>query len=104
MRFGQASMPFPKRGSRDALQKLERATGIEPAWPAWKAGTLPLSYARLRVEVILRGTKPCASFKAPQAVGFTSRRKRLVPLYAVGVPGTKVPVGTVVPSIWTIFN
>ena len=26
----------------------ERATGIEPAWPAWKAGTLPLSYARMR--------------------------------------------------------
>ena len=26
--------------------KLERAAGIEPAWPAWKAGTLPLSYAR----------------------------------------------------------
>ena len=25
---------------------LERATGIEPAWPAWKAGALPLSYAR----------------------------------------------------------
>jgi hypothetical protein len=25
----------------------ERATGIEPAWPAWKAGTLPLSYARV---------------------------------------------------------
>ena len=24
----------------------ERATGIEPALPAWKAGTLPLSYAR----------------------------------------------------------
>ncbi len=24
----------------------KRATGIEPAWPAWKAGTLPLSYAR----------------------------------------------------------
>ena len=31
----------------------ERATGIEPAWPAWKAGTLPLSYARLvRSEVL----------------------------------------------------
>src|SRR5258708_30022660 len=27
-------------------RRLERATGIEPAWPAWKAGTLPLSYAR----------------------------------------------------------
>src|SRR5205807_6740120 len=26
--------------------EAERATGIEPAWPAWKAGTLPLSYAR----------------------------------------------------------
>jgi hypothetical protein len=25
----------------------ERATGIEPAWPAWKAGALPLSYARM---------------------------------------------------------
>lgn len=24
----------------------ERAMGIEPTWPAWKAGTLPLSYAR----------------------------------------------------------
>jgi hypothetical protein len=27
---------------------VERATGIEPAWPAWKAGALPLSYARAR--------------------------------------------------------
>gem|GEM_PF-2491163 len=25
---------------------LERVAGIEPAWPAWKAGTLPLSYTR----------------------------------------------------------
>jgi hypothetical protein len=25
---------------------VERVTGIEPAWPAWKAGALPLSYAR----------------------------------------------------------
>ncbi len=22
-------------------------TGIEPAWPAWKAGALPLSYIRI---------------------------------------------------------
>jgi hypothetical protein len=29
-----------------AIKVNERATGIEPAWPAWKAGTLPLSYAR----------------------------------------------------------
>ena len=25
---------------------LERVTGIEPAWKAWKASALPLSYAR----------------------------------------------------------
>ncbi len=25
---------------------IERAAGIEPAWLAWKARTLPLSYAR----------------------------------------------------------
>ena len=31
----------------NVAQMLERAAGIEPAWPAWKAGTLPLSYARL---------------------------------------------------------
>jgi hypothetical protein len=27
-------------------KKVERVAGIEPAWPAWKAGTLPLSYTR----------------------------------------------------------
>ena len=27
---------------------VERVTGIEPAWPAWKAGALPLSYTRVR--------------------------------------------------------
>jgi hypothetical protein len=26
---------------------VERVTGIEPAWPAWKAGALPLSYTRM---------------------------------------------------------
>ena len=26
--------------------RLERVTGIEPAWPVWKTGTLPLSYTR----------------------------------------------------------
>ena len=25
---------------------MERVTGIEPAWSAWKAGALPLSYTR----------------------------------------------------------
>ena len=29
---------------------LERVKGIEPSQPAWKAGTLPLSYTRMVVE------------------------------------------------------
>ena len=33
-------------GTRELVKYLERVTGIEPAWPAWKAGTLPLSYTR----------------------------------------------------------
>ncbi len=28
---------------------MERVKGIEPSWPAWKAGALPLSYTRLGV-------------------------------------------------------
>ena len=32
--------------SPSALLAMERATGIEPAYPAWEAGALPLSYAR----------------------------------------------------------
>jgi len=30
----------------DLSKIVERVTGIEPAWPAWKAGALPLSYTR----------------------------------------------------------
>ena len=37
MYFFRVSVPLVRR---------ERATGIEPALPAWKAGALPLSYAR----------------------------------------------------------
>ena len=34
------------RSPVDQRKSMERVTGIEPAWPAWKAGTLPLSYTR----------------------------------------------------------
>jgi hypothetical protein len=33
---------------RGLIKTMERVTGIEPAWPAWKAGALPLSYTRKR--------------------------------------------------------
>ena len=44
----------------------ERVTGIEPAWPAWKAGALPLSYTRetcisCRWRYGLRGCRACSS-------------------------------------------
>jgi hypothetical protein len=32
---------------------MERATGIEPAYTAWKAVVLPLNYARLCASEIL---------------------------------------------------
>src|SRR5690606_30923762 len=33
-------------------QQKKRATGFEPVSPAWKAGALPLSYARVRYFVV----------------------------------------------------
>ena len=31
---------------------MERVTGIEPAWPVWKTGTLPLSYTRINSDIL----------------------------------------------------
>ena len=31
---------------------MERAMGIEPTYPAWKAGVLPLNYARMAAPYI----------------------------------------------------
>ena len=36
------------------LDKVERVTRIELAWPAWKAGALPLSYTRVAVMIFRR--------------------------------------------------
>jgi hypothetical protein len=35
-----------------AEDEKERVEGIEPSWPAWKAGTLPLSYTRITDRII----------------------------------------------------
>ena len=42
------SIPVARELNLRALHEAiyERVTGIEPAWPAWKAGALPLSYTR----------------------------------------------------------
>ncbi len=38
-----SAIPPPRR---ELVCFLERVKGIEPSWPAWKAGALPLSYTR----------------------------------------------------------
>src|SRR3954469_21319845 len=49
---------------------VERVTGIEPAWPAWKAGALPLSYTREAAE----GSS--GAFRGPRSVAPDALRKR----------------------------
>src|SRR3954453_12725188 len=56
----------------------QRATGIEPAWPAWKAGALPLSYAREVTDGL------------PGGHSFSKQSKRRPPLNLVGAAGRSV--------------
>ena len=41
-------------------KKIERVMGIEPTYPAWKAGVLPLNYTRISVGVT--GFEPATSW------------------------------------------
>ena len=39
------------------LKKIERVMGIEPTYPAWKAGVLPLNYTRMiNYEIVMPRT------------------------------------------------
>src|SRR3712207_976325 len=74
---------FSSRANRplDLRICLERVTGIEPAWPAWKAGALPLSYARVlrnggAAQAYLLRASPWTGAVA-EAVTWRSRRLRL---------------------------
>ena len=45
--------------------EVERVMGIEPTWPVWKTGTLPLSYTRSAESLVSRGacvvnSRPCS--------------------------------------------
>ncbi len=51
---GEAERDSPVKRGFDG-ERLERATGIEPVWPVWKTGTLPLSYARSTLGQSLLG-------------------------------------------------
>jgi hypothetical protein len=41
--------------------KMERVMGIEPTWPVWKTGTLPLSYTRRPAGILAR--RSCLSIR-----------------------------------------
>lgn len=36
----------------NTMHALERAVGIEPSFPAWQAGVLPLNYASFETLII----------------------------------------------------
>ena len=38
---------YPAELCTHIIDSMERVKGIEPSQPAWKAGTLPLSYTRI---------------------------------------------------------
>jgi hypothetical protein len=58
--------PKPLQSLMIRENSLERVTGIEPAWPAWKAGALPLSYTRVSLtrleQVYVTGEESKSSY------------------------------------------
>lgn len=60
-------LPDRSRTWRSIMLRLyERATGIGPAWPAWRAGALPLSHARRAVPGLVE--------PEPAVAGLAARR------------------------------
>ena len=51
--YGAFAAPAEAEGSA-LLPTLERVMGIEPTYPAWKAGVLPLNYTRTSSHSALR--------------------------------------------------
>src|SRR3954447_21992191 len=76
---------FSRRSNRwlDLRLCVERVTGIEPAWPAWKAGALPLSYTR---EVLGQRTGPA---RRGREGAWASARRPPRPCSSVGVDGKR---------------
>ena len=50
---------------KDAESHPKRVMGIEPTYPAWKAGVLPLNYTR-RHQVILQPVLPTFRLECPE--------------------------------------
>ncbi|GEM_PF-1651725 len=78
MGFEPMTSSLPRRCSTTELQqhgrrrsgtRLERAMGIEPTQPAWKAGALPLSYARNTKPRLRVGSGTVQKSEAPPKRG-----------------------------------
>ena len=54
----------------------ERATGIEPAYPAWEAGALPLSYARRAAGSPRKGPRAARGVSVADGRADSTRRAR----------------------------
>jgi hypothetical protein len=52
LRISSKKAPFG--ALKKSNQEMERVEGIEPSPPAWKAGTLPLSYTRIHSLIMYR--------------------------------------------------
>ena len=63
-RRGRRLKVSPARGMSATKEVLERVAGIEPAYSAWKAAALPLSYTRPVVRRRAEGNSPAKAFLA----------------------------------------
>ena len=92
-RLGRATPGQARGGLKSgAPRSLERVMGIEPTWPAWKAGALPLCYTRLLqcgVRSAECGVKSRASF--PPSAVYSALRIPHFALEMVGRGGFEPP-------------
>jgi hypothetical protein len=85
--------PRPRRTASAApFPGVERMAGIEPAWPLWKSGALPLSYIRILIDrwVPRRGHQADPRFAASTLPG-GERGTWWVELARVGMASRPTP-------------
>ncbi len=83
-----------------AHKNLERVMGVEPTYPAWKAGILPMNYTRMTEYIIAkhsRFVKPFLYFFQDFTGGFLPVQRDFTPLRVIAPPhNTKTePLGSV---------
>ena len=59
---GRCSIQLSYEHMLSNFANTKRVMGIEPTYPAWKAGVLPLNYTRITVRIGVTGFEPAASW------------------------------------------